>query len=91
MKKVFSIAMLLCALTGCALAKPMSEIEYAMVHGAKARLVLYVHDDDGNPVEGANVRVVLGMNFDVNLVDGVTSEKGEFLIEGKTTGYGIKH
>ena len=90
MKKVFSIAMLLFALTGCALAKPMSEIEYAMVHGAKARLVLYVHDDDGNPVEGANVRVVLGMNFDVNLVDGVTSEKGEFLIEGKTTGYGIK-
>ena len=46
MIKVFSVAMLLCALTGCALAKPMSEIEYAMVHGAKARLVLYVHDDD---------------------------------------------
>ena len=92
MRKVFSVAMLLCALTGCALAKPASEIEYAMVHGAKARLVLCIQDDDGNPVEGANVNVVLGMNLrpKANLVDGVTLKNGEFVIEGKTTGNEIE-
>lgn len=93
MNNAIRIALLLSALGAQGvLADSDSALESAMLKGAKVRIVLCVHEDDGKPVDGAGVNVVLGMNFrpKANLIDGVTSDSGEFVVEGKTTGNEIE-
>ena len=60
--------------------------------GAKTRIVLKAVDDVGNPVEGASVHVLMGMNYRLNSydIDGKTDTNGVFVIEGKTTGNEIE-
>ena len=43
-------------------------------------------------VSNANVKVLMGMNFRENayFVNGITGAKGQFVIEGKTTGNEIE-
>ena len=64
------------------------ELEHAIIKGAKVLMKLHVVDDDGNPVAEAKVHVLLGMNFreKANFLNGYTSSRGQFMIEGKTTG-----
>lgn len=71
---------------------PDREFERAILHGAEACFSLRVIDDFGQPVAGANVYTLLGMNFreKANFVDGCTSTNGELRIAGKTTGNEIE-
>lgn len=66
--------------------------ESAHIKGADARIVLKAIDDAGNPVAGASIHVLMGMNFRLKSydIDGVTDTNGIFVVEGKTTGNEIE-
>jgi len=61
-------------------------------NGGELRMIVAAVDDDGNAVSNAIVKVLMGMNFreKAYYVNGVTDVKGEFVIEGKTTGNEIE-
>lgn len=69
-----------------------AEYKRARLKGADVCLVVCISDDDGTPIEGAKVNVILGMNFrpKANLLEGVTASTGEFAITGKTAGNEIE-
>lgn len=60
--------------------------------GGDLRMVVSVADDYGSSVSNASVRVLMGMNFreKAYFVNGTTDDKGQFVIEGKTTGNEIE-
>ena len=68
------------------------EFERAHIRGAKTRIVLKAVDDVGNPVAGASIHVLMGMNYRLKSydIDGVTDTNGVFVVEGKTTGNEIE-
>lgn len=68
------------------------EFERAHIRGAKTRIVLKAVDDVGNPVAGASIHVLMGMNYRLKSydIDGVTDTNGIFVVEGKTTGNEIE-
>lgn len=71
-------------------AESNTEFDKAQVDGARACFNVLVVDDDGSPVEAANVHARLGLNFGKWVfVDAVTSKDGKAKIEGKTTGFEI--
>ena len=55
-------------------------------------MIVSAVDDDGNAVSNANVKVLLGMNFreKAYFISGITDAKGQFAIEGTTTGNEIE-
>lgn len=57
-------------------------------NGGELRMIVSAVDDDGNAVSNASVKVLMGMNFRERayFVDGMTDARGQFVIEGKTTG-----
>lgn len=91
MKKYMMIAVaLLSVMQIMAFAKLKKDPVYreARRNGAQAKIELHVADDDGTPVEYANVRAFLGMNFRPKgkWIEGTTDTNGVFVIEGKTCG-----
>ena len=90
MKRLF-VGLLLSAATCFSLkAESNPEFDKAQVGGARACFNVLVVDDDGFPVEAANVHARLGLNFGKWVfVDAVTSKDGKAKIEGKTTGFEI--
>ena len=68
------------------------DFERAHIRGAKTRIVLKAVDDVGNPVAGASIHVLMGMNYRLKSydIDGKTDTNGVFVIEGKTTGNEIE-
>ena len=68
------------------------DFERAHIRGAKTRIVLKAVDDEGNPVAGASIHVLMGMNYRLKSydIDGKTDTNGVFVIEGKTTGNEIE-
>ena len=68
------------------------DFERAQIRGAKTRIVLKAVDDVGNPVAGASIHVLMGMNYRLKSydIDGVTDTNGIFVVEGKTTGNEIE-
>ena len=68
------------------------DFERAHIRGAKTRIVLKAVDDVGNPVAGASIHVLMGMNYRLKSydIDGVTDTNGIFVVEGKTTGNEIE-
>ena len=60
--------------------------------GGDARIVLKAVDDVGNPVAGASIHVLMGMNYRLKSydIDGLTDTNGVFVVEGKTTGNEIE-
>ena len=61
-------------------------------NGGELRMIVSAVDDEGNAVSNASVKVLLGMNFreKAYYVNGITDSKGQFVIEGKTTGNEIE-
>ena len=57
-------------------------------NGAEAQLKVCVVDNEGKIVSNATVRVFMGMNFRPKgyWIEGLTNEKGLFLLHGKTCG-----
>jgi len=68
------------------------DFERAHIRGAKTRIVLKAVDDVGNPVAGASIHVLMGMNYRLKSydIDGVTDTNDVFVVEGKTTGNEIE-
>ena len=64
----------------------------AQRNGGELRMVLSATDDDGNAVSNASVKVLMGMNFreKAYYISGRTDGKGQFVVEGKTTGNEIE-
>lgn len=61
----------------------------ALKYGAKAKIELYVVDDDGNPVPNAKVDVQMGMIEKSYHIKGQTDTNGVFVAKGKTKGNSI--
>lgn len=82
-----SILLLLSALPAVALKKDPVYRD-ARINGALTKVELHIEDDDGMPVEKANVKAYLGMNFRPKgkWVEGTTDTNGVFVIKGKTCG-----
>jgi hypothetical protein len=61
-------------------------------NGGELRMVVSAVDDDGNAVSNAFVKVLMGMNFreKAYFISGITDAKGQFAIEGTTTGNEIE-
>ena len=60
--------------------------------GGELRMIVAAVDDGGNNVSNATVRVLMGMNFreKAYFVEGITDAKGQFAVEGITTGNEIE-
>ena len=60
--------------------------------GGELRMIVSAVDDDGSAVSNASVKVLMGMNFreKAYYINGITDAKGQFAIEGKTTGNEIE-
>ena len=88
---VFMMGALTVAMSGFAHKKDPEYLK-ARRNGGELRMIVSVVDDDGNAVSNANVKVLMGMNFRENayFVNGITGAKGQFVIEGKTTGNEIE-
>lgn len=61
-------------------------------NGGKAQIILSISDDLGNAISNASIRVLMGMNFreQAYYIEGLSNAKGEFVVEGKTTGNEIE-
>ena len=91
MKMFHAMFVLVFALTGFARERSAAFLD-AMRNGAMANIKLRVVDDDAQPVSWAKVRVFMGMNFRDRgyWLEGTTDTKGDFVIDGKTTGNEIE-
>ena len=91
--KSLAMALFAIAISAFAYGRDVSpDFERAHIRGAKTRIVLKAVDDVGNPVAGASIHVLMGMNYRLKSydIDGVTDTNGVFVVEGKTTGNEIE-
>ena len=88
MKRAVAIVLLFSAIFMLCAAKKAPAYREARRNGASVKIELHVKDDDGTPVEKAEVKAFLGMNFRQlgKWVEGETNTNGVFVIEGKTCG-----
>ena len=88
---VFMMGALTVAMSGFAHKKDPEYLK-ARRNGGELRMIVSVVDDDGNAVSNATVHVLMGMNFreKAYFISGITDAKGQFAIEGTTTGNEIE-
>lgn len=90
-KSLMCFAVIACAIPALAL-KQDPEYRQARHEGAEAKFELRVVDDDDVPVEGATVKVFMGMNYREKgyWLNGETNTNGTWVLQGKTCGNEIE-
>ena len=89
MRKSTIIVLSIMVLLPCAVfaRKLKSEVREAIENGAEAKIVLRVHDDMGETVANASVRVAMDMPTGEHSIYGKTDTNGVCTIIGKTNGF----
>ena len=67
-------------------AKVSDAFRRALVRGARARVIVSVHDDEGAPVSDAAVTAAIARGDDEYSIHGSTDINGKWIFDGETTG-----